>query len=290
MASGTVLPTQRILLAGATGATGRHVFTYLLQNPHVKSIVVPMRREKEPSTESGLPTFLDNEVKKNSTVSLNIIPNVLDLSDLQNREEIFHGVDTVISVIGMSRVNPETKKDIETMGQRAAWVKWLKQVDYNQNITLAELAKKHGVKRYIRVSCTGANSWMPTWLPSFVPFSDWMPYLKWQGKTDDAIKAMGFEMGTILLKPGPINRGSALRVDRPGERQMVENDEALDARKIGKCATLYATDYLVEGVDHLGVGMNSDSSMDRLVSNTDMKEMDVKGAELPELTSEGSIH
>lgn len=99
-------------------------------------------------------------------------------------------------------------------------------IDHDLNIQLATAAKKAGIKVYVLISSTGANS------------KSFFAYPKMKGELEDAVKALGFEK-TIILQPGMIV-GDRVEYDKRG---MPEHILMGVARFVGNWTGNKATDF-----------------------------------------------
>lgn len=66
-----------------------------------------------------------------------------------------------------------------------------RKIDYQLNFDLAKAAKDAGVKTYVLISSTGADS------------KSWFPYTQMKGQLEDDVIALGFER-TVISRPGLI--------------------------------------------------------------------------------------
>lgn len=118
--------SMNILVAGATGGTGRHLIQYLVDQGHKPTALV-----RESSDTSTLPGGLDLRFG--------------DLADLQ--AGVCDGMDAVIFAAGSGgSTGPEMTKKVDRDGAKR----------------LVDLAKESGVKRFVMLSSIGADQSNPT--------------------------------------------------------------------------------------------------------------------------------
>lgn len=153
-------PTTAVL-AGSTGLVGSHILPLLLTSPTISKTHAYTRRT--------LPTNLPN------TQSLSPISS----SDTSTWPSLFPQDSQIfISALGTTR---------------AAAGSFAKQklIDHDLNVSLAQAAKKAGVKTYVLISSNGADP------------SSRLGYAAMKGETEEAVKQMGFK-DVVIVRPGLI--------------------------------------------------------------------------------------
>ena len=92
----------------------------------------------------------------------------------------------------LSSVTPPPSIFFSALGttrDAAGGVEGQRKIDLELNLSLAEAAKKSGVKVYVLISTGGANA------------NSFFAYSKMKGELEDGVKALGFDT-TVILRPG----------------------------------------------------------------------------------------
>lgn len=151
-------------VVGSTGLVGSHILSTLLSLPSVSAVHTIARRQPS-STDAKLHAHVSTETSQwvSQFSSITPPPSVF-----------FSGLGTT----------------------RAAAGGFEKQrlIDYDLNLDLAKAAKAAGVKVYVLISSTSANS------------KSMVPYSKMKGELEDSVNALGFDH-TVILRPGLIVGG-----------------------------------------------------------------------------------
>eukprot|EP00933_Yihiella_yeosuensis_P032213 TRINITY_DN25805_c0_g1_i1.p1 TRINITY_DN25805_c0_g1~~TRINITY_DN25805_c0_g1_i1.p1 ORF type:complete len:296 (-),score=71.91 TRINITY_DN25805_c0_g1_i1:99-986(-) len=228
-----------VLVAGATGAIGRH-FAQIIsqQSSNVIRELVLLHRQETPPSLPGL-----DSLGKSSKVSIRWV----HVSDDEWRLET-EGKGTVLSSLfketafnvvftgmGTSRANAEVAEAQAASGYAEGFRQFLNQVDLRQNVALGKRflessADKKGV--FVRVSSFRADSSI-----TGSEESPWGWYVHHQGKADDELRAAfeGKAQKLVLMKPGRLERGEDLRSKRPWEAQQFQQmGPGLDVEVVAK--------------------------------------------------------
>lgn len=160
---------MKVLIVGATGLVGGHVLTLALADERVMEVIAPARRALAAHPKLHAPA-----------VDFNALPE----------DAAWWNVDAVICALGTT---------MRIAGSQAAF----RRVDYDYPLTVARLARKHGVPVYVLNSSLGAN-------PAARSF-----YLRVKGETERDLAALGFASLTYV-RPGLI--GGERQEFRLGER------------------------------------------------------------------------
>ena len=152
-------PSLSVLLAGGTGLVGRHCLKLLLTDAAFDRVVVPTRRPLPPEL------FEDGDTSK-------VEEREIDFRRLEEYRELGQ-VDAVICALGTT---------IKKAGSKDAF----REVDYEYPVTVAELAKRGGARRYLLVSAMGAD-------PNSMFF-----YNRVKGDLEDRLRDFEFEALTIV--------------------------------------------------------------------------------------------
>ncbi len=115
---------MKILVIGATGATGKQIINQLVQKVEVREVVALVRK----------PSFLPNP---------KLHEQVVDFNNLKAYAHLLVG-DVAISCLGT------TLKDAGT--KAAQWV-----IDYDYPLEFAKLCKENNVPKFMLLSSSGAN-------------------------------------------------------------------------------------------------------------------------------------
>jgi len=115
---------MNILLAGATGLTGKYLLEHLVNDQRVNNIHLLLRRE---------PGLRSSKITK----------HFIDLDDLENLT-MDEKIDVVISCLGTT--------------QKKSGKKGLYKVDHDYVVGMAKWAEKNNAGKFIMVSSVGANS------------------------------------------------------------------------------------------------------------------------------------
>lgn len=239
---------MRCLVAGATGAIGRHLVRLLANDPSVKEVIVLSRRTFDP--ENDYPSIFNIDYPSPAASKLILmVENFLSDADWgedlprakalqQNTDEaidaaiaqdedvglppppdgrlvqLMKNVNVAFTAMGTSRANEEVKKTQQETSYARGFARWLRKVDFFQNLQLARAAKLAGVDRFVRVSATKASA-------SVKGSEDnpWGWYVHFQGISDEKISSLPFSKGCVLLRPGRLDRGEELRALREWEVQ-----------------------------------------------------------------------
>jgi uncharacterized protein YbjT (DUF2867 family) len=92
----------------------------------------------------------------------------------------------------LSSINPPPSIFFSALGTTrgaAGGVEGQRKIDLELNLSLAEAAKKSGVKVYVLISTGGANA------------NSFLAYPKMKGELEEGVKALGFDT-TVILRPG----------------------------------------------------------------------------------------
>lgn len=176
----------KVIMIGATGATGRYVFAELVKDKRFSKITAVGRRPASiPEDFEGAKEMnLEEEVKSGRVEQVNDI----DLNKEITKETVgkqFEGKDVFISCFGTTR---------RTAGSAAEF----RRIDKGINVNMARVAKEMNVPFYSIMSSTGANA------------NSWFLYLQVKGEIDEEAKRLGFER-TSIWRPGMLGRGSEIR-------------------------------------------------------------------------------
>jgi hypothetical protein len=121
-----------------------------------------------------------------------------------------------------------------TTRDAAGGVEGQRKIDLELNLSLAEAAKKSGVKVYVLISTGGANA------------NSFFAYPKMKGELEEGVKALGFDT-TVILRPGLLvgNRTESRPTEFVFQKiagltgllgQGVKDAWAQDAEVVGKAA------------------------------------------------------
>lgn len=176
----------KIVMIGATGATGRYVFAELIKDKRFSKITAIGRRPASiPEDFEGAKGIdLEEEVKSGRVEQVNDI----DLNKEITKETVgkqFEGKDVFISCFGTTR---------KAAGSAAEF----RRIDKDINVNMAHVAKEMNVPFYSIMSSSGANA------------NSWFLYLQVKGEIDEEAKSLDFER-TSIWRPGMLGRGNELR-------------------------------------------------------------------------------
>jgi len=169
----------KVVIAGATGATGRHLFSYLIKTKEFGEIV-HLGRRKVTDVEGV------NITEEESTGRIK--QHVIDMENLSSESigEHFQGADIYMSCLGTTR---------RQAGSAVAF----KHVDLGYNLKLASIAKEQDVKIFSLMSTQGADK------------GSWFLYLNVKGELEEECKTLKFPTLTIF-RPGFLDRGGSSRL------------------------------------------------------------------------------
>ncbi|WP_101759031.1 SDR family oxidoreductase [Oceanicoccus sp. KOV_DT_Chl] len=154
-----------VLVAGATGGTGRLVVTELLAADYH---VVAMARNGDKAKQ-----LFSDYLDKGVTIA------VADVTEPETLPAIFAQVDYVISTLGTA-IGSEGDNNPET-------------VDYQGTVELIEQAKYHSIKKFILIT-SGGTTW---WLHPLNWFGD--DVLKWKHKSELYLRDSG--INHVIIRP-----------------------------------------------------------------------------------------
>ena len=143
---------KSILVVGATGLVGKAVLARALADPRIGSVVAPTRRALDPHPKLNNP--------------------VVDFDDLP-ADAGWWKTDAVICCLGTT---------IRQAGSQEAFRK----VDFEYPLTVAGLARDHGVPAFCLVSSVGADAGSKVF------------YSRTKGEIENAIREVGFPSLTIV--------------------------------------------------------------------------------------------
>jgi len=146
-------------VVGSTGLVGSHLLSALLSLPSITSVHSLARRESA-----------STDPKLHSLVTADSSEWASKLSSIAPPPSIF------FSALGTTR-------------GAAGGVEGQRKIDLELNLSLAEAAKKSGVKVYVLISTGGANA------------NSFLAYPKMKGELEEGVKALGFDT-TVILRPG----------------------------------------------------------------------------------------
>ena len=150
---------MRAIVIGSTGMVGTQLIKLLIENDEFTEIVSLVRRE------SGF-----NHVK--------LKEHIIDFDQSENWSNLVKG-DVLFSTLGTTIAQAKTK-DAQF------------KVDFTYQFTVAEIAAKNGVSKYVLISSAGADSKSKIF------------YSKIKGELEDAVQSLPFEVISIL-RPGQID-------------------------------------------------------------------------------------
>jgi len=150
---------MRAIVIGATGMVGTQLIKLLIENDEFSEIVSLVRRE------SGF-----NHPKLNE--------HIIDFDQSENWSNLVKG-DVLFSTLGTTIAQAKTK-DAQF------------KVDFTYQFTVAEIAAKNGVSKYVLISSAGADSKSKIF------------YSKIKGELEDAVQSLPFEVISIL-RPGQLD-------------------------------------------------------------------------------------
>ncbi|KTF14731.1 NAD(P)H-binding protein [Pseudoalteromonas sp. H105] len=145
--------SKTAIVIGATGLVGLHLVDQLINAAHIKKVVTLTRRPV---------TYHSDKV----------INHVVDFDNLSQYSTLFEA-DILFSSLGTTK---KTAGSIEAQ----------RQVDFDYQLSVAQLAAKMGVKHYLLVSSSGANVQSNS------------AYLKMKGELEQAIEALSFKQISII--------------------------------------------------------------------------------------------
>jgi len=146
-------------IVGSTGLVGAHILSTLLSVPSINSVHSLSRRQ---------PSSTDSKLHPLTTTDSSQWPT--QLSSITPPPGVF------FSALGTTR-------------DAAGSVENQRKIDYDLNLSLAQAAKSSGVKVYVLISTSGANT------------SSFLAYPKMKGELEESVKALEFEH-TVILRPG----------------------------------------------------------------------------------------
>ena len=150
---------MRAIVIGSTGMVGTQLIKLLIENDEFSEIVSLVRRE------SGF-----NHVK--------LKEHIIDFDQSENWSNLVKG-DVLFSTLGTTIAQAKTK-DAQF------------KVDFTYQFTVAEIAAKNGVSKYVLISSAGADSKSKIF------------YSKIKGELEDAVQSLPFEVISIL-RPGQLD-------------------------------------------------------------------------------------
>jgi len=150
---------KKAIIIGATGMVGTQLIKLLIENDEFSEIVSLVRRE------SGF-----NHVK--------LKEHIIDFDQSENWSNLVKG-DVLFSTLGTTIAQAKTK-DAQF------------KVDFTYQFTVAEIAAKNGVSKYVLISSAGADSKSKIF------------YSKIKGELEDAVQSLPFEVISIL-RPGQLD-------------------------------------------------------------------------------------
>jgi len=150
---------KKAIVIGATGMVGTQLIKLLIENDEFTEIVSLVRRE------SGF-----NHVK--------LKEHIIDFDQSENWSNLVKG-DVLFSTLGTTIAQAKTK-DAQF------------KVDFTYQFSVAEIAAKNGVSKYVLISSAGADSKSKIF------------YSKIKGELEDAVQSLPFEVISIL-RPGQLD-------------------------------------------------------------------------------------
>ena len=150
---------KKAIVIGSTGMVGTQLMQLLLESEEYTEIVSLVRRS------SGI-------------THPKLTEYTVDFDKPETWSNLVTG-DVLFSSLGTTIAQAKTKENQF-------------KVDFTYQFSVAEVAAKNGVKRYVLVSSAGANSKSSTF------------YMNMKGKLDDAVQSLPFEVISIL-RPGQLD-------------------------------------------------------------------------------------
>lgn len=169
----------KAVISGHTGATGKHLFAYLIKSKEFSEIISLGRRKV-----TGIDNGIDLETEESSGRVKQVIIDMDNATD----EEIgghFSGADIYLSCLGTTK-------------RQAGSAEAFKHIDFGYNYKLAKGARENGVGVFSLMSTQGADK------------SSFFLYLKVKGELEEECNKLEFPTYSIF-RPGFLDRGPSSR-------------------------------------------------------------------------------
>lgn len=190
---------MKAIVIGGTGATGKELVKQLLDDSRFEEVTALVRRP-----------YFGGHIKLKEII--------VDFEKLEEYKDHIEG-NVAFSCLGT------TLKDAG--GKEAQW-----QVDHDYQLKFAALAKENGIRSFVLLSATGADS------------KSLIFYNKMKGTLEENIQALGFDQ-FLTLHPGAIDRPNTTRA---GEKWMTKIISSLNTIGILKSYAVISTARLAQAM------------------------------------------